>query len=243
MSERSTLLYNLGLFGFTSVLFLSYSIVFARHVYKGLSSDILDELGESHLSYIHQSHSPDQALRLVWVTALAATIFYAQAVHASYSTYIESQGGALPPLTIGPFTILPGIIGQAATPVLGSAATYQPISTERETFDRSMTATPELEDEDSGYSGDNSIIVSPPTPTGSEGGFDSPHLQTPGYELFTSPKVRVHPEGTPSKPSALIRKISGDWFGRRAEAADDLERGNETYGLGMGSVDNPRVRV
>ncbi|KAJ9123332.1 hypothetical protein QFC22_001531 [Naganishia vaughanmartiniae] len=223
MSERSTFLYNLGLFGFTSVLFLSYSIVFARHVYNGLSSDILDEL--------------------VWITALAATIFYAQAVHASYQTYIESQGGSLPPLTVGPFTILPGIIGPATTPILGSTATYQPISTETETFDRYLTATPDLEEEDSGYSGDNSIIVSPPTPTGSESAYGSPRLQTPGSDFYTSPKVRAYPEGTPSKPSALIRKISGDWFGRRAETADDIERGNEMHGLGMGSLENSRIRV
>ena len=46
MSERNTLLYNLSLFGLTSVLFLSYSVIFARHIYNGLSSDLLDELGK-----------------------------------------------------------------------------------------------------------------------------------------------------------------------------------------------------
>ncbi|KAJ9107378.1 hypothetical protein QFC21_000828 [Naganishia friedmannii] len=219
MSVRSTFLYNLGLFGFTSVLFLSYSIVFVRHVYNGLSSDILDEL------------------------ALAATIFYAQSVHVSYQSYIESRGGSMPPLTIGPFTIPPGIIGQAATPVLGSAAAYRPISSEDGTFDRYMTATPDLEDTDAGYSGNNSIIVSPPTPTGSEATFESPRLQTPGSEFYTNPKVRAYPEVTPSKPSALIRKISGDWFGRRAETADDLERGNEMQGLGMGGLECSRNGV
>lgn len=191
--------------------------------------------------YIHITELTE--FRIVWVTALAATIFYAQAVHASYATYIESQGGSLPPLTVGPFTILPGIIGQATTPVLGSAATYQPISTEREPFDRHMTVTPDLEHEDSGYSGDNSIIVSPPTPTGSEIAFESPRLQTPGVDLYISPKVRSYPEGTPTKPGGLIRKISGDWFGRRAETADDLERGHEMHGLGMGSLDSPRNQV
>jgi hypothetical protein len=46
MSERKNFLYNLGLFGFTSLLFVSYSIIFGRHILKGLSSDVWDELGK-----------------------------------------------------------------------------------------------------------------------------------------------------------------------------------------------------
>ncbi|KAJ9104314.1 hypothetical protein QFC19_003954 [Naganishia cerealis] len=224
MSERKAFLYNLGLFSFTSILFLSYSIIFARHVYKGLSSDIWDEV--------------------VWVTALAATVFYAQAVHTSYQAYIESQGGSMPPLTVGPFTILPSIIGQATTPVLGSAATYQRIPNDREVFDRYMTATPDLEEDNNGQSGDNSLVyVSPPTPTSSSSASGSPRLQTPGADYFNNHEALTKSEETPSKPSALIRKISGEWFGRRPETPDDLETGNEMHGLGMGSLEPSIVRV
>lgn len=49
MSERKNFLYNLGLFGFTSLLFVSYSIIFGRHILKGLSSDVWDELGKYQL--------------------------------------------------------------------------------------------------------------------------------------------------------------------------------------------------
>ncbi|GHJ86024.1 hypothetical protein NliqN6_2426 [Naganishia liquefaciens] len=227
MSERKTLLYNLSLFGLTSVLFVAYSVIFARHIYNGLSSDLLDEL--------------------VWLTALCAAVFHAQAVYASYQTYLQSQGGSLPPLTVGPFTILPNITRQANTPVLPSASgrNWSGESDER-AYDRLMTATPDLEEEDAGYPTDSSIIISPPTPSSVRGSnlspSSSPNLQTPSADEFINHRTRRESGDTPTRPGAL-RKISGDWFGRRKSSEDDVERGHEMVGLGMGSLVPNSIRA
>lgn len=247
MSEQKTLLYNLSLFGLTSVLFLSYSVIFARHILNGLSSDVLDELGKLLRPYALRCLSSSQLLLAVWLTALCAAVFHAQAVYTSYQTYVQSRGGSLPPLTIGPFTILPNITRQASTPVLPSASgRFRSIEDDERAYDRLMTATPELEEEDAGYPTDSSIIISPPTPSSEKGAYtspnSSPNLQTPSADDFFNYRTRQESGETPTRPGAL-RKISGEWFGRRKSSEDDLERGHEMVGLGMGSLAHNGIRA
>lgn len=168
-------------------------------------------------------------------------------MYTSYQTYVQSQGGSLPPLTVGPFTILPNITRQASTPILPSASgrTWSGEPDER-AYDRLMAATPDLEEEDSGYPTDSSIIISPPTPPSTKGAYispnSSPNLQTPSADDFLNHRTRRESGDTPSRPRSL-RKISGDWFGRRKSSEDDVERGHEMVGLGMGSLVTNGIRA
>jgi hypothetical protein len=96
-----------------------------------------------------------------------------------------------------------------------------------------MTATPDL-DEESVYRMDASmIVVSPPTPSSPTGDYAYPTLHTPGPDGYSSPRIQAEAGETPSRPGAF-RKISGEWFGRRPSSEDDVERGKEMVGLGMG---------
>lgn len=96
-----------------------------------------------------------------------------------------------------------------------------------------MAATPDLEEEAPVYPADSSmIIVSPPTPSSPSGEYAYPTLQTPGSDEPCSTRIQDTGE-TPTRPGTF-RKISGEWFGRRQVSEDDLERGHEMVGLGMG---------
>jgi hypothetical protein len=168
-------------------------------------------------------------------------------VYASYQNYLQSQGGSMPPLTIGPFTILPNITRQASTPVLPSASgRFRSGELDERAYDRLMTATPDLEEEDAGYPTDSSIIISPPTPVSAKGVYgsptSSPSLQTPSTDDIYNYRTRREPGETPSRPGQF-RKISGEWFGRRKSSEDDLERGHEMVGLGMGSLAQNAIRA
>lgn len=177
------------------------------------------------------SHRLTDHSLIVWVTTLCATVFHAQAVHTSYQTYLQSQGGGLAPITIGPFTILPTITRHTSTPVLPTASRQR--SMDEQEYDRLMTATPDL-DEESIYRMDASmIVVSPPTPSSPTGEYAYPTLHTPGPDGYSSPRIQAEAGETPSRPGAF-RKISGEWFGRRPSSEDDVERGKEMVGLGMG---------
>lgn len=174
------------------------------------------------------------------MTTLCATVFHAQAVHTSYQTYLQSQGGRLAPITVGPFTILPTITRHTSTPVLPTASRQR--SLDEHVYDRLMTATPEL-DEESVYRMDTSmIVISPPTPSSPTGDYAYPTLRTPGSDEFSTPRVQQETRETPTKPGAF-RKISGEWFGRRQSSEDDVERGNEMVGLGMGQLNHTTVRL
>lgn len=212
-SERRNLLFNLVMFTITGLVLVVYTCTFISHILAGLASSLTDEL--------------------LLLAMICCAGFYGIALNQSYQTYVRTNGSSF---SIGPFTIL-------STSILPSSATFvappTPMSTSQEssqaTFERfspKMDTPGMMYDVTPRQSFD--ATVCPPTPD-SVASNQTPMLVTPHMDALYYKSAE---QETPSRMSAKINRyrLGGLNGGRGKPGFEDVEKGPEMYGLGMGDI-------
>ncbi|KAG7571049.1 hypothetical protein FFLO_01013 [Filobasidium floriforme] len=212
-SERRNLLFNLVMFTITGLVLVVYTCTFISHILAGLASSLTDEL--------------------LLLAMICCAGFYGIALNQSYQTYVRTNGSSF---SIGPFTIL-------STSILPSSATFvappTPMTTSQEssqaTFERfspKMDTPGMMYDVTPRQSLD--ATVCPPTPD-SVASNQTPMLVTPHMDALYYKSAE---QETPSRMSAKINRyrLGGINGGRGKPGFEDVEKGPEMYGLGMGDI-------
>jgi len=212
-SERRNLLFNLVMFTITGLVLVVYTCTFISHILAGLASSLTDEL--------------------LLLAMICCAGFYGIALNQSYQTYVRTNGSSF---SIGPFTIL-------STSILPSSATFvappTPMTTSQEssqaTFERfspKMDTPGMMYDLTPRQSFD--ATVCPPTPD-SVASNQTPMLVTPHMDALYYKSAE---QETPSRMSAKINRyrLGGPNGGRGKPGFEDVEKGPEMYGLGMGDI-------
>jgi len=212
-SERRNLLFNLVMFTITGLVLVVYTCTFISHILAGLASSLTDEL--------------------LLLAMICCAGFYGIALNQSYQTYVRTNGSSF---SIGPFTIL-------STSILPSSATFvappTPMTTSQEssqaTFERfspKMDTPGMMYDVTPRQSFD--ATVCPPTPD-SVASNQTPMLVTPHMDALYYKSAE---QETPSRMSAKINRyrLGGPNGGRGKPGFEDVEKGPEMYGLGMGDI-------
>lgn len=238
-SERRNLLFNLVMFTITGLVLVVYTCTFISHILAGLASSLTDELRESErrlnmpFSFAPTDLTCICLIPIVLLAMICCAGFYGIALNQSYQTYVRTNGSSF---SIGPFTIL-------STSILPSSATFvappTPMTTSQEssqaTFERfspKMDTPGMMYDVTPRQSFD--ATVCPPTPD-SVASNQTPMLVTPHMDALYYKSAE---QETPSRMSAKINRyrLGGLNGGRGKPGFEDVEKGPEMYGLGMGDI-------